>query len=60
MKLLVLVKTKRDGDKNLADLCRIVSEWTSSPKKIERFLKSRSYDVFRKDIIDICLRLYVH
>lgn len=60
VKLLVLVKTKRDGDKNLADLCRIVSEWTSSPKKIERFLKSRSYDVFRKDIIDICLRLYVH
>ncbi len=59
VKMLVLVKTKRDGDRNLADLCRIVSEWTSSPKMIDDFLKSKSYEVFRKDMIDICLGLYV-
>lgn len=57
IRLLVMIKTKRDGDKDLSLLCRICSNWMSSPEKTERFLKSQSYEVFREDITQECLRL---
>lgn len=60
IKLMVMVKTKRDGDKNLSMLCRIVSNWTSSPERVERFLKAGSYEVFCEDITKECLNLCFH
>lgn len=57
IRMLVMIKTKRDGDKNLSLLCRIVSNWASSPEKVEHFLKSQSYLVFCSDIKEECLRL---
>lgn len=57
IKVLVMIKTKRDGDKNLSLLCRIVSNWASSPEKVEHFLKTQSYEVFCGDITEECLKL---
>lgn len=60
IRILVMIKTKRDGDKNLSLLCRIVSNWASSPDKVERFVKSHSYDVFCDCIREECLNLCYH
>ena len=60
IKVLVMIKTKRDGDKNLSLLCRIVSNWASSPEKVEHFLKSQSYEVFCGDIRSECLKICFH
>lgn len=60
IKLIVMIKTKRDGDKNLSMLCRIVSNWASSPERVEYFLKAQSYEVFCEDITKECLKLCFH
>lgn len=57
VKLLIMIKTKRDGDGDLPLLCRIVTNWASSPDKVDHFLKSQSYEVFCEDIINECLKL---
>lgn len=57
IRILVMIKTKRDGDKNLSVLCQIVSGWASSPDKVERLLKTQSYQVFCEDITEECLSL---
>lgn len=57
IRMLVMVKTKRDGDKDLPLLCRIISDWTSSTEKVEHFLKEQSWEVFRRDIQEECLEL---
>lgn len=60
IKLIVMIKTKRDGDRNLSLLCGIVSNWASSPDMVERFLKAQKYEVFCEDITKECLKLCFH
>lgn len=52
IKVLFLIKTKKDGDKDLFILCDLFSKWASDKEKINNLINKRSYEEFVKDILD--------
>ncbi|MEH7385800.1 BglG family transcription antiterminator [Bacillus sp. JJ1521] len=50
IKVLFLIKTKRDGDQHLNILCDMFSNWTRDRKKVNRLINNMNYDVFITDI----------
>ena len=50
VKIIIFIKTKRDGDKDLSDLCKILSIWCSNLNEIDKFLKNPNYEYFIKSI----------
>ena len=50
VKIIIFTKTKRDGDKDLSDLCKILSIWCSDLNEIDKFLKNPNYEYFIKSI----------
>lgn len=52
IRVLFLIKTKKDGDKDLFILCDLFSKWASDREKINNLINNRSYDVFMSDILD--------
>lgn len=50
VRVLILTKTKKDGDKDLSALCRIISRWVNRVDKVEHLIAHRSFDSFLKDL----------
>ncbi|MBS4206561.1 PRD domain-containing protein [Bacillus sp. FJAT-50079] len=50
IRVLFMIKTKRDGDHKLNILCDMFSYWTRNKEKVNRLIHNKSYDLFLKDI----------
>lgn len=50
--VLFLIKTKRDGDKDLFILCDLFSKWASDKEKVTKLFNNKSYKAFMTDILD--------
>ncbi|PAV28382.1 hypothetical protein CIL05_17265 [Virgibacillus profundi] len=50
IKVLFLIKTKRDGDHNLNVLCNMFSNWTQDKEKVNRLINNKDYKLFMDDI----------
>ncbi|MFV0255420.1 MAG: BglG family transcription antiterminator [Erysipelotrichaceae bacterium] len=53
IKILIITKTKKDGDKDLELLCKIISEYSSNLNMLDRLIKTRDFNVFFGDISKI-------
>lgn len=52
VEVLFLIKTKKDGDKDLFILCDLFSKFTSDKEKIKDLINKKDYESFMKDILD--------
>lgn len=50
VRVLILTKTKKDGDKDLPALCRIVSRWANRSDKVEHLIATQNYQTFIHDV----------
>ncbi|GGP07469.1 BglG family transcription antiterminator [Oceanobacillus neutriphilus] len=51
VRVLFLIKTKRDGDHHLNILCEMFSKWAQNKENIQRLVKRKNYKVFLDDIL---------
>jgi transcriptional antiterminator len=52
VEILFLIKTKKDGDKDLFILCDLFSKYTSNKDKIKKLINNKDYNQFMKDLLD--------
>lgn len=52
VEVLFLIKTKKDGDKNLFILCDLFSKFTSDMEKIKGLINKKDYELFMEDLFD--------
>ncbi|WP_342508615.1 BglG family transcription antiterminator [Sporosarcina sp. FSL K6-2383] len=52
IRVLFIIKTKRDGDHNLSILCDMFSKWTSNKENVNRLIQNKDYDLFLQSIQD--------
>lgn len=50
IRVLFMIKTKRDGDHHLNILCDMFSTWTRNQEHVSRLINQKDYKVFVKDI----------
>ncbi|MFV0552012.1 MAG: BglG family transcription antiterminator [Anaerorhabdus sp.] len=50
VRILVLTKTKKECDKDLYNLCRIVSKWANDIKKVSDFIKDQRFETLMDGI----------
>lgn len=50
VKVLIVTKTKKYGDKDLPALCRVVSRWANRADKVEKLIINRNYESFIHDM----------
>lgn len=50
IRVIIITKTKRDHDKDLYNLCRIISKWANDKQKVNNFVKNRDYKELIKDL----------
>ncbi|WP_040215056.1 BglG family transcription antiterminator [Clostridium polynesiense] len=50
VKVIFILKTKRDGDKDLYTLCRIMSKWANDPKKVDALIEGADFYAFLEEI----------
>lgn len=50
VRVLILTKTKKNGDKDLPALCRIVSRWANRIDKVEHLIMHHDFDSFLNDL----------
>ncbi|TQS74251.1 PRD domain-containing protein [Ornithinibacillus gellani] len=50
IKVLFLIKTKKDGDHNLNILCDMFSNWTRDRQMVNRLINHKSFQLFMEDI----------
>lgn len=50
VRVLVLTKTKKEHDKDLYNLCRVVSKWANDKTKVNKLLKNPSFEELKKDL----------
>ncbi|MEG0409298.1 MAG: PRD domain-containing protein, partial [Bacilli bacterium] len=53
VRVLIITKTKKEGDKDLPALCRIVSRWSNRIDKVEHLIATQDYNIFLKDIMEV-------
>ncbi|MBB6696518.1 BglG family transcription antiterminator [Clostridium algidicarnis] len=53
IRVLIMLKTKRDGDKDLSTLCKIISKWSNNPEMVEDIIGHMDYSLFLNDIKNI-------
>lgn len=52
VKVIFLIKTKRDGDVDLPIICQIVSNFISNPKKVSNLKEERNFKQFRMELVN--------
>ena len=52
VRILILTKTKKEHDKDLYNLCRVVSKWANDKACLNRLIKNGSFEQLKKDISD--------
>lgn len=50
VRVLIITKTKKEGDKDLPALCRLVSRWANRADKVEHLIATQNFDVFMQDL----------
>ncbi len=50
VRFLVIIKTKKDGDKDLPLLCKLVSRWANNVEEIEKLWIQRDLETFVRGI----------
>lgn len=50
IRVLILTKTKRDGDKDLPVICQIVSKWANNIEKVENLIDKKDFKQFFLEI----------
>lgn len=50
VRFLVIIKTKKDGDKDLPLLCKLVSRWANNIKEVEKLWTQRNLETFIRGI----------
>lgn len=50
IRVIIITKTKRDHDKDLYNLCRIISKWANDKQKVNNFVKNRDFKELIKDL----------
>lgn len=53
VKVLIMLKTKRDGDKDLSTLCKIISKWANNADMVESLIENMDYSMFLSDIKNV-------
>ena len=53
IRVLIMLKTKRDGDKDLSTLCKIISKWANNADMVEGLIEHMDYSLFLNDIKNI-------
>lgn len=51
VEVLFMIKTKKDGDKDLFILCDLFSKFASEKSKVNRLISERDYEEFMKDFL---------
>lgn len=52
-KILILTKTKRDHDKDLFELCKVISRFVNKPEFVNRFYRDKDFDQFYKELLEM-------
>lgn len=50
VRVLIITKTKRDGDRDLSVICRLISRWANNAEHIEHLITTRSFTKFLEDL----------
>lgn len=50
VRVLIITKTKRDGDKDLPVICRLISRWSNKTENIEHLVTSKDFTKFLEDL----------
>lgn len=50
VRVLIVTKTKKEGDKDLPALCRIISRWANRADKVEHLIATQDFAEFMKDL----------
>lgn len=52
VEILFLIKTKKDGDKDLFILCDLFSKYSSNKDKVKKLINNKDYKQFMEDLLD--------
>lgn len=50
VRILIITKTKKENDKDLFNLCRVVSKWANDIAKVNHLLKTQKYEDLLEDL----------
>lgn len=50
IRILILIKTKKDHDKDLFNICRVVAKWANDISKVNRLLKNQDFKLLLEDL----------
>lgn len=50
VRILILIKTKKDYDKDLFNICRVVSKWANDVTKVNKLLKNQKFEELEADL----------
>ena len=50
VRVIILIKTKKDHDKDLFNICRAVAKWSNDIVKVNRLLKHQNFEVLFGDL----------
>lgn len=50
VRVLIVTKTKKEGDKDLPAICRIVSRWANRADKVEHLIATQRFEQFIQDL----------
>lgn len=53
VKVIFLIKTKRDGDKDLPLICQLFSDFISEAEKVANLKEERDFNKFRKNLTEV-------
>lgn len=50
VRIFILIKTKKEYDKDLYNICRVVSKWANDTQKVNQFLKNQKFEDLLEDL----------
>ncbi|MGN1344293.1 MAG: PTS sugar transporter subunit IIA, partial [Traorella sp.] len=50
VRILILIKTKKEYDKDLYNICRVVSKWANDITKVNKLLKNQNFNDLLEDL----------
>lgn len=52
VRVLLFIKTKKDGDKDLYVLCELFSRWVDNKNKVQNLIDTMSFENLKKDLLE--------
>lgn len=53
VQILILIKTKRDNDQDLYNICRLVSKWMENKNLLSSLIKNKNFDILNIEMSSI-------